>query len=145
MNPCPKPAPKEKKPRRPLPRASKPIPKSTKPIPKVNLKALAKRRKTYRTKHLGKEYRAVRKLAMIRAMGQCELAGVDPATRSAWRCEETERLEFHHLRYPKHRALEVTDGVILCRFHHHSLELTNHSHRHTKNRTYGTSTGPKAL
>lgn len=111
-----------------------------KPIRKENPVAKAKRKKGYQKMLRSKEYKAARAEAMLRAGKQCEVwlstetypsygpimippytAG-NTVTTHVWRCEATEDLEAHHLRYPKGRKIEGRDLTIACKPHHDYLE-----------------------
>lgn len=103
---------------------------------KVNPERKAKRQRDYR-KHLASaEYKHARKEAMWRARGRCEYREGVPSGYDIFkapRCTEIERLECHHLRYPKTRPLTATDLLILCKYHHAWIEHRDHAHR-----THGT-------
>lgn len=101
-----------------------PIKKSAKPIRTVNPTAKAKRVARQKRHYASVEYKAARKEAMERAGNRCEYAVI------FLRCGEMERLEAHHVHYPKSRPLEASDLVILCRRHHHLLEVRDHPTRH---------------
>lgn len=97
----------------------------------------------------GKEYKAARTEAMERAGDRCEQVTVFEVTYKSGdgeyqmansyvqslggayvRCENTEDLHAHHLRYPKSRPLEATDLKIVCKPHHEYLEsLKMHKQR----------------
>lgn len=127
---------------------SNPLKRSTKPIRKVNPIAKAKRVAKQRKHYASAEYKAARKEAMERAGKQCEYimeSNVDYSLRRPWvlmevdehdwdtgliRCGETEKLEAHHLRYPKTRALTSDDLEIRCTYHHHLTEMVDHPTRH---------------
>jgi hypothetical protein len=102
--------------------------RSTK-IRKVNPTAKAKRVKKLKQHYASAEYKAARKEAIKRAGRQCEYVHVDMLY---YRCEETEKLEAHHLRYPKNRALTSDDLEIRCRVHHHLTEMVDHPTRHPR-------------
>jgi hypothetical protein len=121
--------------RSPLPPRSKPLKRST-PIRKVNPEAKAKRVAKQRKHYASAEYKAARKEAMERAGNQCEWRFEDhPYLGVAvmyGRCESTEALEAHHLRYPKSRPLRSSDLEILCRCHHQLTEAFDHPTRHQR-------------
>jgi hypothetical protein len=109
--------------------------KPPKPIRKVNPERKATRQREYR-KHLASaEYKHARKEAMWRAQDRCEYREPTKDVSKVFtmpRCTETNDLEAHHLRYPKSRPLEARDLLILCTKHHAWIEMTQHSHRHTR-------------
>ena len=112
--------------------------RSTKPIPQVNAAATKKRQARNAKRMRGAEYKAARAAAMERAGGRCEYTLFYGArTRSEgqveWivekRCEETTRLQFHELRYPKSRPTTADDGLIYC-YAHHMLTESKKLHKH---------------
>ena len=103
FSPVPKPAPREQKPRKWLPRATKPLKRSwlkhgTKPIPKMNRRATERRAVKYRKVLASDFHKELRYLAWRRSDGLCEcdecirlrvLSPADcralgPACASAW-------------------------------------------------------------
>lgn len=95
-----------------------------KPIPKSNPRQQAKRKAGYRKLLSGKEYKAARAEAMKRAEGQCEFMGTISNSIAAVpvRCVEMDRLQAHHLSYPKTRPLAASDLLIVCKWHHSRAE-----------------------
>lgn len=123
------------------PIARSPIARSAKRIRPRNPERQAKRDQRYRKMLRSPQYLAAKAEAMKRAGDRCEWNdsdgvfdtigtwfGVgnkterDPFRNDPSRCEMTENLEAHHLRYPKSRPLAVTDLVILCNWHHRLAE-----------------------
>jgi hypothetical protein len=115
----PKPKPSPSKPR-------KRIPRSQNPIQKVNPRRKAKRDARYRKMLSGKEYRSARAEALVRAGNRCEyqfdVSVYLDRVNAFIRCDVTEELHAHHLRYPKTRPLRASDLKILCRPHHEQAE-----------------------
>jgi len=91
-----------------------------KPVKAVNAQRKSKREAAYR-KYLGSPaWKVKRAEAMERAGHRCEYRGFSTI---AWRCAETERLETHHLRYPKELGTEpITDLLVCCKAHHQAIE-----------------------
>lgn len=137
IHPCPKPAPRTKKPKHRLPPPRKPIAKSTKPIRKQNPVAKAKRVKRYKKEVIGgADYKKAKAEAMERAslrLGYpvCEYAKQDIVPPFFEICEVSEGLQAHHLRYPKTRKIEASDLKMLCKYHH---EIEEAKKPHKQNR-----------
>ena len=77
FSPVPKPAPREQKPRKWLPRATKPLKRSwlkhgTKPIPKMNRRATERRAVKYRKVLASAFHKELRYVAFTRSNGYCE-------------------------------------------------------------------------
>lgn len=112
---------------------STPMEKTRKaPMRKVNPERMRRVRKMQRAEWRSPEQQAVRTEAFERAGNRCEHV----VTVGEWehRCRETEKLEAHHLRYPKTRPLRASDLRVLCRKHHELEEMTHYSYRHTSPR-----------
>lgn len=106
-----------------------------KAIRKENPDATRKRRLRNQKRMRSPEYLSARAGAMERSGGRCEFiiwnipkfeAGRDGVVREygryTERCEETERLQFHEIRYPKTRFVTRDDGEMLCPPHHRLKE-----------------------
>jgi hypothetical protein len=102
--------------------------RSTKPIPQVNVDRAARRAKQYQKMLASSAYKAAKAEAMVRAHNQCEYNAADMYGLCNLRhgclprCDATEGLDAHHLRYPKVRPIAATDLVILCKWHHRREE-----------------------
>lgn len=127
ISPAPKPAPREKKPRKWLSDGPR------KPLKKVNPERQTERRKLTAKFHKTPAFIAAGETAMKRAGGQCEyrfdmhsIFGVVPLLG---RCEAIEGLERHCKSYPKTRPIEAKDISILCSPHHQFVEMVDHPTR----------------
>lgn len=103
--------------------------RSPEPIRKVNPRRQARRKAGYRKLLSGKEYRAARAEALVRAGNRCEYAGhgfmrwlEGESIPISHRCSETDALHAHHIRYYHSRLITATDLQILCRPHHELAE-----------------------
>lgn len=127
----------------------KALTRSTTPIRKVNPEAKAKRVANQKRHYASAEYKAARKEALKRSGGFCEYEErrhPNCVTGSTFygmynemmntivvtRCTERDRLEAHHLSYPKSRPLEGSDLLMVCRRHHNFLEKRDHPTRHQR-------------
>lgn len=110
--------------RAPLPPRKSYIKRSTKRIRPVNPIAKAKRDKRNAKDRRSPHTKEIERQARKRAGNRCErdFRGGGILEGLNWRCLETERLELHHLRYPRVRKLTVDDVQILCRAHHREAE-----------------------
>lgn len=150
--PCPKPAPTQKKPRKPL-RAKKSLRDGPRtPLPKVNPRREAKRRKKQRSHYASPEYKAARAERMEVSGGQCEVRHLldehmrlvaallpgeplpfrinDPEKWFQYRCPVTTHLEFHEVHYGSEVGiLRPIQGYICCESDHAYIEATRHPTR----------------
>src|SRR4051812_33134154 len=84
-------------PLKPFARSS--TPKRGKPIPKVNVEKRAKRRVRQAAKHRAYMRSETRKIVDARAEGRCERVAAE--RYGFYRCEETTRLQHHHINYAR--------------------------------------------
>lgn len=149
FNPCPKPPPREKRPRRPLPRNTKPIARKswlargTKPIPQENPARQARRRKDAQKKQRAFLKSETRKIVDERAGGRCEAFHgivIGQPTISlvrtgliSQRCPNTTRLSYHHKTYARYGGDELPEDVAkTCYGCHRQLEKQKPHKAHRK-------------
>ena len=105
--------------RSPLKRSS-PLRRRT-PVKAVNAQRKSKREAAYRKYLASPAWKVKRAEAMERAGHRCEV--VVEMWDHEERCVERERLETHHLRYPRELGTEpITDLLVCCKAHHEGLE-----------------------
>lgn len=135
---CPKPLPREKKPRRWLPRSTKPIARSplkrsTTPIPLRNERRMARRAKEYRAHLASKYWQELRQRAYQRDQGLCwcpvcitgRANGVADAFESIEifvRRGKVMGFDTHHTTYARFGAELLSDVLTMRPAHHRALE-----------------------